>query len=261
MNYELAGELKIGQVGIANLRVQTLDVRKLQAEMADRVKRAPKMFEKAAVVLDFGALSEVPSVAQAQELIGALRAAGTIPVAIAYGTSAVESLARELDLPVLAKFRESYAFGGDADTAVPAAAPAPAPAAAAPTPSPAPAPAPVAVTSNVTDGQPGMIHDKPIRSGQQVYAANRDLTILTGVGAGAEALADGSIHIYGPLRGRALAGAKGNEKARIFCREFDAQLVAIAGQYRVLEEVPAEFVGKPVQIWLEDGQLKFAVIE
>ena len=66
----------------------------------------------------------------------------------------------------------------------------------------------------------------PVRSGQQVYADNRDLTVLTTVGAGAEVIADGSIHIYGALRGRALAGAQGNEKARIFCREFHAELVA-----------------------------------
>ena len=67
---------------------------------------------------------------------------------------------------------------------------------------------------------------------------NRDLTVLATVGAGAEVIADGSIHIYGALRGRALAGAQGNEKARIFCREFHAELVAIAGHYKVLEDIP-----------------------
>lgn len=257
LNYEQAGELKIGQVGISNLRIQTLDVAKLQSEMRDRVNRAPKMFEKAAVVLDFGALADVPSADQARELIAALREAGTLPVAIAYGTAAMEQLARELDFPVLAKFRESYAYGGENGGDAGASAGQP-PAAAQQAPSPATAAPPGAA---VSAAQPGMIHNTPIRSGQQIYAPNRDLTILTGVGAGAEALSDGSIHIYGPLRGRALAGAKGNEQARIFCREFDAQLVAIAGHYKVLEEVPAEFVGKPVQIWLEDGQLKFAVIE
>jgi septum site-determining protein MinC len=76
------------------------------------------------------------------------------------------------------------------------------------------------------------------------------------VGAGAEVIADGSIHIYGALRGRALAGANGNTQARIFCREFHAELVAVAGTYKVLEEVPEKLVGKPVQIWLDDGKLR-----
>ena len=251
-NYELAGELKIGQVGIANLRIQTLDIARLQAEMDDRVKRAPNLFGHAAIVLDFGALSEVPTVAQAQQLIDALRAAGTLPVAVAYGSSATEQLARALNLPILAKFRESFdpSRAGGAATAASAPVPAVAPEA-------APAPAP-AVPSN---DQPGQIHATPIRSGQQIYAAGKDLTVLTSVGAGAEVISDGSIHIYGPLRGRAIAGAQGNENARIFCREFDAELVSIAGNYKVLEEVPQDMRGRPVQIWLQDGQLKFAVIE
>src|SRR5690606_40183171 len=98
--------------------------------------------------------------------------------------------------------------------------------------------------------EPGLIQAAPVRSGQQVYAANRDLTVLSAVGAGAEVIADGSVHIYGPLRGRALAGAPGNEKARIFCREFHAELVAVAGHYKVLEEIPMELRGNPVQLWL-----------
>ena len=98
----------------------------------------------------------------------------------------------------------------------------------------------------------------PVRSGQQLYAENRDLTVLSTVGAGAEVIADGSIHIYGALRGRALAGAQGNTDARIFCREFHAELVAIAGHYKVMEEVPKELRGKAVQIWLDQDQLKIA---
>ena len=97
-----------------------------------------------------------------------------------------------------------------------------------------------------------------MRSGQQLYADGRDLTVLTAVGAGAEVIADGSIHVYGPLRGRALAGAHGHERARIFCREFHAELVAIAGHYKVLDDIPAALHGKPVQVWLERDELKFA---
>jgi septum site-determining protein MinC len=100
-----------------------------------------------------------------------------------------------------------------------------------------------------------MLHDKPVRSGQQVYARGRDLVLTALVGNGAEVIADGSIHVYGALRGRALAGAQGDEGARIFCREFHAELVSIAGQYRVFEDIPKELRGQPVQAWLEGDKL------
>lgn len=253
MDYEQAGELKIGQVGIANLRVRTLDVERLVDEMRDRVQRAPKLFARAAVVLDFGGLAQTPDLTTARSLIDGLRGAGVLPVALAYGTSETERLAEQLDLPLLAKFRAQYErVEGDA---VPAAASAPAPAA-------TEAPRREASTPPATPvASPGLIQSAPVRSGQQVYADNRDLTVLTSVGAGAEVIADGSVHIYGPLRGRALAGAQGNEKARIFCREFHAELVAIAGHYKVLEDIPKDLRGKAVQAWLEDGQLNIAALD
>lgn len=92
----------------------------------------------------------------------------------------------------------------------------------------------------------------PVRSGQQVYAENSDLIVLGAVSAGAELIADGSIHIYGTLRGRAIAGAKGNPNVRIFCRRFEADLVAIAGVYMVADQIPSNLQGKSVQIRLSD---------
>ncbi|MGV8941210.1 MAG: septum site-determining protein MinC [Lysobacter sp.] len=254
MDYEPAGELKIGQVAIANLRVRTLDVAKLVEEMRSRVERAPNLFHRGAVVIDFGGLGQVPDLITARALLDGLRQAGALPVALAYGSSDTERLAEALGLPLLAKFRAQYERADAAE----------------PTPSPAqaePAAArkekPVAATAQTvaTSAGPGMIHASLVRSGQQIYADNRDLTVLTGVGAGAEVIADGSVHIYGPLRGRALAGAQGNEQARIFCREFHAELVAIAGHYKVLEDIPAELRGKAVQVWLQDGQLHLAALD
>ncbi len=243
-DYEQAGELKIGQVGIANLRVRTLDVTRLAAEMQARVQGAPKLFERAAVILDFGGLSDCPAVGIVRALIEALREAGVLPVGIAYGTSAIEELAQQVGLPLLAKFRASYesAAAAAASTAAPAASPTKA--------IEAVAAKPVAVES-----QPGMMQIAPVRSGQQIYAQGRDLTVCAAVGAGAEVIADGSIHIYGALRGRALAGAGGQENARIFCREFNAELVAVAGTYKVLEEIPKHLIGKAVQVRLDAGKL------
>ncbi len=248
--FEPAGELKIGQVGIANLRIRTLDVERLGAEMRDRVARAPKLFERAAVILDFGGLPATPDAATARALIDALRAAGALPVALAWGSSDNAALAEALGLPLLSKFRAQYeAADGGAATPPPRTAPAPAP-----PPEPAPA-KPAAAT------EPGLMQTTAVRSGQQVYAQNRDLTVLSQVGAGAEVIADGSIHIYGPLRGRALAGATGNASARIFCRSFHAELVAVAGQYKVLDDIPRELHGKAVQVWLEHDELKIAALE
>jgi septum site-determining protein MinC len=276
-NYELAGDLKIGQVGIANLRVRTLDVARLGAEMRDRVARAPKLFERAAVIVDFGALPTTPDVATARALLDALRDAGALPVALAYGSSDNERLAVALGLPLLAKFRAQYepqdnAVGGasaptSATTTHSSAAVA---AEAAPTKADAAKAAPTKGLSAETPANakphqtpaadPGTVHTAPVRSGQQLYAENRDLSLLATVGAGAEVIADGSIHVYGALRGRALAGARGDAKARIFCREFHAELVAIAGHYKVMDDIPADLRGKAVQVWLENEELHIAAL-
>jgi septum site-determining protein MinC len=252
-SFEQAGELKIGQVGIANLRVRTLDVEALVREMRERVERAPKLFDRAAVVVDFGGLTRTPDAGTARALLEGLRAAGALPVALAYGTSEIESLSRELGLPLLAKFRAQYEAG--ARRAEPEAPPVPEAA-------PAPAvPTQVAAEPAPRASAPGLIHASPVRSGQQVYAQARDLTVCATVGAGAEVIADGSVHVYGALRGRALAGAQGDTRARIFCREFHAELVAIAGHYKVMEELPKDLRGKPVQVWLEGDKLSLAAME
>jgi septum site-determining protein MinC len=258
VDYAQAGELKFGQVGIANLRVRTLDVAQLAAEMQDRVQRAPNLFARAAVVLDFGGLSKAPSFDEARALVDGLREAGVLPVALAYGTREIDALSQALGLPLLAKFRAQYErLDGDAPAPAAAASAAAAQPTRAKASEPAPAPAkPVPATTS-----PGLVQRTPVRSGQQVYADSRDLTVLGAVGAGAEVIADGSIHIYGALRGRALAGAQGNEDARIFCREFHAELVAVAGHYKVLEDIPKELLGKAVQVWLDNGHIKLAALD
>ncbi|WP_313321012.1 septum site-determining protein MinC [Stenotrophomonas sp.] len=250
LDYEQAGELKIGQVGIANLRIRTLDVARLTQEMRERVARAPKLFGRAAVILDFGGLSQVPDRATAQELVNGLRDAGVLPVALAYGTSETETLSEQLGLPLLAKFRAQY------ERAEAEPAPPPPPKKRAAEPAPPPPPAPAAAVAQV-----GRMQLTTVRSGQQLYAENCDLTVLSTVGAGAEVIADGSIHIYGTLRGRALAGAQGNEGARIFCRDFHAELVAIAGRYKVLDDIPDNLRGKAVQVWLEQDQIMIAALD
>ena len=105
-------------------------------------------------------------------------------------------------------------------------------------------------------GQSAMVVDKPLRSGQQVYARGRDLVVLAMVNPGAEVMADGHIHVYAPLRGKAIAGAKGDTNARIFAASLEAELVSIAGVYRTSDTpLPKEVAGKAAQVWLADDKL------
>lgn len=101
-----------------------------------------------------------------------------------------------------------------------------------------------------------LIIDKPVRSGQQVYARGGDLIVLALVSHGAELIADGNIHVYAPLRGRALAGARGNTSARIFAHGMEAELLSVAGVYRAIDEaLPASIKGKPTQVRLDGNKL------
>ncbi|WP_395827636.1 septum site-determining protein MinC [Collimonas sp.] len=119
---------------------------------------------------------------------------------------------------------------------------------------PAPAPAPAAVAQKVSSGT--MIVDTQIRAGQRIYARDADLVITATVNNGAEIIADGSIHVYAPLRGRALAGASGNTSARIFAASMEAELVSIAGIYRTFENgLPPEQKGQPAQIRLSGDRI------
>ena len=110
-----------------------------------------------------------------------------------------------------------------------------------------PAPAPAAVKTRLIN--------TPVRSGQQIYARNSDLIVTSSVSAGAELIADSNIHIYGMMRGRALAGASGDGECQIFCTHLSPELVSIAGQYWLSDQIPAAFAGKSARLCLQDGTL------
>ncbi len=106
-----------------------------------------------------------------------------------------------------------------------------------------------------------LVVESAIRSGQAIFHPDGDVTVLGSVGSGAEVMAGGSIHIYGTLRGRAMAGTSGNRQARIFCRHLEAELLAIDGYYRTAEDLDAELRTKPIQAWLADETLFIAQID
>jgi septum site-determining protein MinC len=226
---QTAVELKFGQVGVASAILRTLDAAILQVELQRRIAAAPALFARAPLVLDLSRLAQLPGIEQARAMLDAVRRAGMLPVGLSYGTAENEQLASALELPLFAKFRHvAETRDPHADAIVPD---------------------PVATPAT------GLHSAKPVRSGQQVYARGRDLILAAAVGSGAEVIADGSIHIYARLSGRAIAGAQGDTRARIYCRDFQAELISIAGHYRVLEDVPAELRGQSVQAWLDGERL------
>jgi septum site-determining protein MinC len=230
---EHAVEIRFGQVGLVQVRLHTTDPGSILDELTGKTATAPQFFDRTAVCLDLSALARPPAADEIRAVIDAVRRAGMLSVGLAQGGASAESLARELDLPLFTHIRAS----GKTVPVVQAAAPPPEPA-----------------------GLPALMQHQPVRSGQRVYARNRDLIVTATVAAGAEVMADGCVHIYGPLRGRVMAGAHGDTEARVFCQEFNAELVSIAGVFRVFETIPAELTGVPVQAWLAGEDLRFARI-
>ncbi|MGQ0529099.1 MAG: septum site-determining protein MinC [Panacagrimonas sp.] len=172
-------------------------------------------------------------------VLSAMRAVGVQPIAVVDG--ALTRAGRELGLAVLSDDLFSDA-GSRSATARPAAEPAA-----------SAAPAPIVAAGS---RKPTRVVMEPIRSGQQIYADNADLVIMNTVSPGAEVIADGCVHVYGSLRGRAIAGARGDEQARVFCRRMEAELLAVAGVYAVADQMQGALRGQAVQAYLANGTLK-----
>jgi len=236
---ESALDIRFGPLDLAQVRIRSVDPGAILDELTGRVATAPRFFERAAVGLDLGLLAKEPDPSELRAVVDAVRRAGMLPVGLVAGPPYVESVARALQMPVLAQFR--------APTKAP---PVLRPVEAEPLEEPN-APEPPAPGSG-----PGLLHTHPVRSGQRIYARHRDLIVMAPVGAGAEVMADGCVHVYGALRGRAMAGAHGETSARVFCQEFRAELVSVAGVFKVFETLPAELDGRPVQVWLDGNDLK-----
>lgn len=199
-------------------------------ELAQQVERSPRFFENAPVVLD---LKGADGFTTADEFIGA------------------QELLREHTLALIGvQNAEPEQLAAAATAALASFAPS------ATQPSRrATRPAAVAAPAVQPSRASARLVTTPVRSGTQIYARGTDLIVTAAVSAGAELVADGNIHVYGPLRGRALAGASGDTAARIFCSRLEAELVSIAGRYLVSEQLPAEQQGSAVQIALVDDRL------
>jgi septum site-determining protein MinC len=250
-------ELRSGSVDTLLFVVKTTDLDAMRAELTRRFEATPEFFANDVVAVDVRRLAENERVPLA-EIAQLLESVRMRPVGVV--AELQQSWAAQSALPLLEARdrRGAVAKSADEDTAsTPAADSATATETATPGASAAASAEPAAAAEPVrlaTSSQT-MVVEKPLRSGQRIYAKG-DLVVLGLVSYGAEVIAEGNIHIYAPLRGRALAGVQGNHDARIFCTCLEPELISIAGIYRTTENpLPADVLGKPVQIWLEEEKL------
>ena len=224
------------------------------SRLADKIGQAPNFYRLAPVVVDLKHLAEAPPFNMA-EMGRRLRQHSLIPIGIQNGTPEQNKVAVDAGWTVFREGRPALAeVGADGDkrtveTPDPQAEDAPAIQA-----EDAPAIQAEEAPALPDTGSPDpstLVITQPVRSGRQVYAHQGDLVVLATASPGAELLADGHIHVYAPLRGRALAGVSGDTRARIFCRSLEAELVSVAGYYRVRDDIPEDLIGKSVQIFLQ----------
>lgn len=218
-------ELKGRMSTLTVLRLLDGDPGVVLAGVEERVAMAPAMFTGLPVAIDAGGLPTLPEESGLRRLADGLREQGLVPVALVGDID--RALAARVGLGVIAE----------------------------PGSGPRPAAEPAAETEAEAAPAAARVITQPVRSGQQVYARGGDLVVLASVSPGAEVLADGHVHIYGALNGRALAGVQGDETARIFCRRLNAELIAIAGRYQVSDGLSDDYLGRDVQIALRDDAL------
>ena len=216
-------QLKADFLPITVLRFLRPEIHLFKQQLEDAVLKAPQYFNSAPVIIDFTEIKENTEALNISEISAALKQFNMQLIA-------GRGLDNHLTLPILPQRNANIKKKQEE-------------------------------AAKSTHHAKTKIVTKPVRAGTQIYAKNSDLIILASVNAGAEIIADGNIHIYGPLRGRALAGANGDIEARIFCQDLEAELIAIAGHYLVNEKLKMpKLESGLLQIYLENDQLKIEKI-
>ncbi len=229
-------EIKSANLPLVSLLLKSADLATLSQELQARFGEIPDFFDHDPLVIDLAPLqAQGDTAVDFATLLPLLRSYRVLPVAVRGGSEA------QMQAALAAGLAPAHDLVQSAERLAVEAAPA---AVAAPV-QPAP-PAAVPTTA--------LIVDRPLRSGQQVYARGRDLVVMAMVNPGAEVIADGSIHVYAPLRGKAIAGARGNADARILTLCLEPELISIAGVYRTSDvPLPREVQGQPTQVRLDGG--------
>ncbi len=232
-------QFKSTRAALNELILSSSDAELLKPQLAAHAAKVPMLFSNMPVILNLQQLPEAPSPDALKQLLALCRELSLVPVGLKTDPDTSAELCSALQLADFSHQRrstrendtENEPIKTDAEPAEPTAPPQPA--------------APIAAKVITT----------PVRSGQQVYARGTDLIILAPVSAGAEVMADGHIHVYGPLRGRAMAGVTGNSEARIFCQSMEAELISIAGYFKTSEDLHAECWQQPIQALLRGSRL------
>lgn len=220
-----AFQLKGSLFTLTVLQLLNSDFESFANQLHNLIKASPNFFKNAPVVIDLEKIQDVNHNIDFTRVKAELIGHGLIPVGIRNGNVTQTQMAMNAGLGILTPHKQENTNQSQT-TSVPTTA---------------------------------TLVTQPVRSGQQVYAKHADLIVLASVSPGAELLADGNIHVYGTLRGRALAGVTGNMNARIFCHRLEAELISIAGYYKLHDDIVVPKTAQGFQIYLEDG--KFVINE
>ncbi len=217
-------ELKGTMTPLTVLRLLSTDTASIEDELRTKINQSPAFFRDTPLLVDMTALKNRQGVVNMPALVQLLRESGLAPVGLKSGDSKQKAIAATLQLGIFPETRPLNKHGGnETEKSAPPA----------------------------HDSSPMLIKQK-VRSGQRVHARGRDLIVLGSVSNGAEIIADGHIHVYGTLYGRAMAGGRDNVNARIFCHSLEAELVSVAGNYQIHDDLDTNLRGKQVQIFLKD---------
>ncbi len=235
-NMPLALEFKSSTFSVPVLVLFSDDLVIIEQQLQEKINLAPEFFRNSPLVLDFQEINKHGYDIDIAALTDVIRKAGLFPIGMRGGNVQQNKKALELLIPIYASHSGGVSVENQKQKTI------------------TPVPEPKTDIDADIDVITTTLITQPIRSGQRIYTAG-DLVILSQVSAGAEIMAEGNIHVYNTLRGRALAGVRGNTEARIFCFDLQAELISIAGNYKVSEDLDESVRNKPVQIYLQDQAL------
>jgi septum site-determining protein MinC len=221
-------EFKSDSFSVPVLLLFTNDLKVIEQQLKEKVDAAPDFFKNSPLIFDVQELNKLDHPIDLPALVDIIRQSGLLPVGMRSGNAKQNKEALKLLIPVYS----AHSSNASGDTQKQKG-----------------------ITPEIIESiSTTTLITRPVRSGQRVYSSG-DLVVLASVSAGAEIMAEGNIHVYGTLRGRALAGVQGNTEARIFCSDLQAELISIAGNYKISDDM-RDIVGKkPVQVYLQDHTL------
>jgi septum site-determining protein MinC len=233
-DYPQALELKADSFTFPVLQLFSNDMDAVATQLALKVEQASDFVFNAPVIIDLSSLSKASTSVDFPLLVGLMRGYSMIPVGVRGGNQLQNEMAEMMELAILEEGSNKKRPSVTKDSATGSG----------PTSQP-----------QATGMSTSRIVSRPVRSGQRLYASGGDLIVIGPINSGAEVVADGNIHVYGTLRGRAHAGVKGNQQARIFCHDLRAELISIAGRYRINVDLESGLSGKPVTVYLRNKGL------